>query len=140
MNQIVTSVCHDLFLLPASECRRFARMGAEAIMSINSHELIKMGIPGTIKVSEELTGGNWKKTITFDVRDEGRETLALLDRLRILPLMAFYTNSSHFSRVSGCPAFPLSLSFKPGEGVYSVTLSGIDFDADGFPSEEFRPL
>lgn len=130
MNQTVTSVCHDLRILPVSDCRRYARIGSEAKLVVLSSDFFEMGIPGTIKVTEKQSGEIWRKTITFDVRNAGSGVLTLLEQLRVIPLMAFYIDGHHLQKVSGSPDYPLTLKYKPGDGIYSVTLTGSDDHPD----------
>lgn len=132
MSRTTVTSCHSLKLIPLSRLSRFARINSRVIMQLSGEADDAMAVPGSIKISASTEEGTVKKKITFERSDVSAASAEMLDRYRVVHLVATYTDESGQQRVAGSPDWPLSLDYSTSGGVFSVTLEGEDTAPDAF--------
>lgn len=132
MDKITVSAVHSLKLIPISLLSRFARIKSKTLIVVLGDGVDLDPVPGSVKVSTTSENGKVSKKITFKVADVSAATADKLQGLKVSRFVAVYRDERHNERVSGSPDYPLSLDYTPGDGVFSVTLTGEDTGPDGF--------
>lgn len=132
MNRSTVSSCHSLKIIPLALLSRFARFGSRVSMMLLGEAIDAEAVPGSVKISTTTDNGKIKKKITFERSDVSETVADLLERFKVLRLVATYVDESGKQRVAGCPDWPLSLDYTTEGGVFSVNLQGEDIHPDGF--------
>lgn len=132
MNRSTVSSCHSLKIIPLALLSRFARFGSRVSMMLLGEAIDAEAVPGSVKISTTTDNGKIKKKITFERSDVSETSADLLERFKVLRLVAIYVDESGKRRVAGCPDWPLSLDYTTEGGVFSVNLQGEDIHPDGF--------
>lgn len=136
MAKKVTTVCHDLKILPTRRLINFGEWAGGVIMEFFQDGLIiPATVPGSVFITTEVEEGIYTKSITFEIRDVTAETSEMLHSLKSQKILATYKDESRNSRVCGSPDYPLSLDFYDEGGVFIVNLTGKSNRHDGFLRE-----
>lgn len=132
MNRSTVSSCHSLKIIPLAMLSRFARLGSRVSMMFFGEAIDAQAVPGSVKISTTTENGKVKKKITFERSDVSEISADLLERFKVLRLVATYVDESGKQRVAGSPDWPLALDYTTEGGVFSVNLQGEDIRPDGF--------
>lgn len=132
MNRSTVSSCHSLKLIPLALLSRYARYGSKVTILLLDEAIDAKAVPGSVKISTVADNDKIKKTISFERSDVSDTSADRLERFKALRLVATYVDESGKQRIAGSPAWPLSLDYTTGDGVFSVTLQGEDIRPDGF--------
>lgn len=132
MNRSTVSSCHSLKLIPLALLSRYARYGSKVTILLLDEAIDAKAVPGSVKISTGSDNDKIKKTISFERSDVSDTSADRLERFKALRLVATYVDESGKQRIAGSPAWPLSLDYTTGDGVFSVTLQGEDIRPDGF--------
>lgn len=132
MNRSTVSSCHSLKLIPLALLSRYARYGSKVTILLLDEAIDAKAVPGSVKISTGADNDKIKKTISFERSDVSDTSADRLERFKALRLVATYVDESGKQRIAGSPAWPLSLDYTTGDGVFSVTLRGEDIRPDGF--------
>lgn len=132
MNRSTVSSCHSLKLIPLALLSRYARYGSKVTILLLDEAIDAKAVPGSVKISTGADNDKIKKTISFERSDVSDTSADRFERLKALRLVATYVDESGKQRIAGSPAWPLSLDYTTGDGVFSVTLQGEDIRPDGF--------
>lgn len=132
MNRSTVSSCHSLKLIPLALLSRYARYGSKVTILLLDEAIDAKAVPGSVKISTGADNDKIKKTISFERSDVSDTSADRLERFKALRLVATYVDESGKQRIAGSPAWPLSLDYTTGDGVFSVTLQGEDIRPDGF--------
>lgn len=132
MNRSTVSSCHSLKLIPLVLLSRYARYGSKVTILLLDEAIDAKAVPGSVKISTVADNDKIKKTISFERSDVSDTSADRLERFKALRLVATYVDESGKQRIAGSPAWPLSLDYTTGDGVFSVTLQGEDIRPDGF--------
>lgn len=132
MNRSTVSSCHSLKLIPLALLSRYARYGSKVTILLLDEAIDAKAVPGSLKISTGADNDKIKKTISFERSDVSDTSADRLERFKALRLVATYVDESGKQRIAGSPAWPLSLDYTTGDGVFSVTLQGEDIRPDGF--------
>lgn len=127
------STCHSLRLIDVDAISTWRDVDGQVTMTVLGNWVRADEIPGTIQVTETLgDDGVRKKKITWTVAAMTQPGQAKLRALASIYLVAAYVDQRGSRRLCGSPDYPLKLTFTAAEGVYLVTLEGMNTGIDTF--------
>lgn len=132
MDRFTISACHSLQLIPLGRVARFVRILSRVTMLLLGEAIDAVAVPGSIKMSTSSDKGKFKKKITFERSDVSESVTDMMERYKVMRLVATYVDESGKRRVCGSPDWPLTLDYTIEGGVFAVTLQGEDTKPDGF--------
>lgn len=127
----VVSECSGLRLVPLSSLVRFANYHGAVKMVKSQLPVWVNEVPGSLKVSETLENGTYRKKISFRLVAD-ISTLRLLERLATEWLIGLYVDGNGRERVCGTVSLPLKLEYTSDVSGYNVQLTGEDTASDGY--------
>lgn len=131
MNTPLT-IAHNLRVLPVGAFSRFAIIDARAYVRATSPwELLNVS-PGSVEVAETADETTREHTITCRIADDGPQTADMLARLAGDFLVACYDDEHHRARICGSPDYPLKLTYRAENGVYTLEFRGKDLQTNPY--------
>lgn len=99
--------------------------GEAYILSFDEGTELK-AVPGSVQPSDTMEEGKYMKVIAFKLGQVSQSRTAMLEAMRVQPLVAIYVDEQGHTKVSGSMDFPLVFSYTITGGLYECQLEGSD--------------
>jgi hypothetical protein len=123
-SNLIVSGAHSLRVLNAKNIVSLGVLQGKAyILSLDDGTELK-AVPGSITPTDTMEEGKCMKVIAFKLGQVSPERTAMLEALRMLPLVAIYVDEQGNTKVAGDIDFPLVFSYTITGGLYECQLEG----------------